>query len=234
MKWWWRYFARRRLYARTLWKLTVMVGLWRLTASYNSFFAWEHAWPSPGEFTKRASLNGRIDLSQAEAVMDLIRAKTDKSMQMAMRQLDGELSKLIPEFTPRNLKHLSASGSKYRLSRIRRRGRNDLATVAREDNASLTRDSRIAKYGKAKENLAWRLEDSYRRASKRRKKNRVYWMCYCAKKKAIVTDIGDDSWHDWRIRECSWRATSTDWYGPEFVKRMTLLNESGWNEAVKR
>ena len=49
----------------------------------------------PGEFTKRAFLKGRIDLSQAEAVMDLIRAKTDKSMQMAMRQLDGELSKLI-------------------------------------------------------------------------------------------------------------------------------------------
>lgn len=49
----------------------------------------------PGEFTKRAFLNGRIDLSQAEAVMDLIRAKTDKSMHMAMRQLDGELSKLI-------------------------------------------------------------------------------------------------------------------------------------------
>ena len=49
----------------------------------------------PGEFTKRAFLNGRIDLSQAEAVMDLIRAKTDKSMQLAMRQLDGELSHLI-------------------------------------------------------------------------------------------------------------------------------------------
>ena len=49
----------------------------------------------PGEFTKRAFLNGRIDLSQAEAVMDLIRAKTDKSMQLAMRQLDGQLSHLI-------------------------------------------------------------------------------------------------------------------------------------------
>ena len=49
----------------------------------------------PGEFTKRAFLNGRIDLSQAEAVMDLIRAKTDKSMQLAMRQLDGQLSYLI-------------------------------------------------------------------------------------------------------------------------------------------
>ena len=49
----------------------------------------------PGEFTKRAFLNGRIDLSQAEAVMDLIRAKTDKSMQLAMCQLDGQLSHLI-------------------------------------------------------------------------------------------------------------------------------------------
>ena len=49
----------------------------------------------PGEFTKRAFLNGRIDLSQAEAVMDLIRAKTDKSMQLAMSQLDGQLSNLI-------------------------------------------------------------------------------------------------------------------------------------------
>ena len=49
----------------------------------------------PGEFTKRAFLNGRIDLSQAEAVMDLIRAKTDKSMQLAMRQLDGQLSDLV-------------------------------------------------------------------------------------------------------------------------------------------
>lgn len=49
----------------------------------------------PGEFTKRAFLNGRIDLSQAEAVMDLIRAKTDRSMQVALNQLDGNLSTLI-------------------------------------------------------------------------------------------------------------------------------------------
>jgi tRNA modification GTPase len=51
----------------------------------------------PGEFTKRAFLNGRIDLSQAEAVMDMIRAKTDKAMSVAMKQLDGRLSKLITE-----------------------------------------------------------------------------------------------------------------------------------------
>ncbi|MCB5956123.1 tRNA uridine-5-carboxymethylaminomethyl(34) synthesis GTPase MnmE [Enterococcus sp. CWB-B31] len=49
----------------------------------------------PGEFTKRAFLNGRMDLSQAEAVMDLIRAKTDKAMQVALHQLDGNLSVLI-------------------------------------------------------------------------------------------------------------------------------------------
>lgn len=49
----------------------------------------------PGEFTKRAFLNGRIDLSQAEAVMDLIRAKTDRSMKVALNQLDGDLSRLI-------------------------------------------------------------------------------------------------------------------------------------------
>lgn len=49
----------------------------------------------PGEFTKRAFLHGRIDLTQAESVMDLIRAKTDRSMQIALGQLDGNLSQLI-------------------------------------------------------------------------------------------------------------------------------------------
>lgn len=49
----------------------------------------------PGEFTKRAFLNGRIDLSQAEAVMDLIRAKTDRAMNVALHQMDGKLSRLI-------------------------------------------------------------------------------------------------------------------------------------------
>lgn len=49
----------------------------------------------PGEFTKRAFLNGRIDLSQAEAVMDLIRAKTDKAMNVALGQMEGRLSQLI-------------------------------------------------------------------------------------------------------------------------------------------
>lgn len=49
----------------------------------------------PGEYTKRAFLNGRIDLSQAEAVMDIIRAKTDLSMKSAVMQHEGALSKEI-------------------------------------------------------------------------------------------------------------------------------------------
>ncbi|WP_296111588.1 tRNA uridine-5-carboxymethylaminomethyl(34) synthesis GTPase MnmE [uncultured Limosilactobacillus sp.] len=49
----------------------------------------------PGEFTQRAFINGRLDLSQAEAVMDLIRAKTDRSMDVALHQLDGDLSRLV-------------------------------------------------------------------------------------------------------------------------------------------
>lgn len=51
----------------------------------------------PGEFTKRAFLNGRIDLSQAEAVIDLIRAKTEESMKIALEQSDGKLSKQVKE-----------------------------------------------------------------------------------------------------------------------------------------
>lgn len=46
----------------------------------------------PGEFTKRAFLNGRIDLSQAEAVIDVIRAKTESSLHVALSQLAGKLS----------------------------------------------------------------------------------------------------------------------------------------------
>lgn len=51
----------------------------------------------PGEFTKRAFLNGRIDLSQAEAVMDIITAKTELSMKSAMLQRNGGLSREIDE-----------------------------------------------------------------------------------------------------------------------------------------
>ena len=46
----------------------------------------------PGEFTARAFLNGRLDLAQAEAVLDVVRAKTETSLQMAVHQLAGRLS----------------------------------------------------------------------------------------------------------------------------------------------
>ena len=49
----------------------------------------------PGEFTKRAFLNGRIDLTQAEAVIDFIKSKTDEASQIANNQMQGRLSMLI-------------------------------------------------------------------------------------------------------------------------------------------
>lgn len=49
----------------------------------------------PGEFTKRAFLNGRIDLTEAEGIMDLINSKTDKAREMALNQVSGEVSNLI-------------------------------------------------------------------------------------------------------------------------------------------
>lgn len=51
----------------------------------------------PGEFTKRAFINGRIDLTQAESVMDIVRAKTDKARQVAVGQLVGGLHSKINE-----------------------------------------------------------------------------------------------------------------------------------------
>lgn len=55
----------------------------------------------PGEFTKRAFLNGRLDLSQAEAVIDIIKSKTDKSFKVSLDQLEGSLSYKIKDI--RNL-----------------------------------------------------------------------------------------------------------------------------------
>lgn len=49
----------------------------------------------PGEFTKRAFLNGKMDLTQAEAVLDLVRAKSEISLKAALCQLEGNLSKKI-------------------------------------------------------------------------------------------------------------------------------------------
>jgi tRNA modification GTPase len=51
----------------------------------------------PGEFTRRAFLNGRIDLTQAEAVIDIINARTDKSLQIATAQVDGKLRRSVEQ-----------------------------------------------------------------------------------------------------------------------------------------
>jgi len=61
----------------------------------------------PGEFTKRAFLNGRINLSQAEAVMDIINAGTDAARRAGLRQLGGGLSKRIESFRDIILKWLA-------------------------------------------------------------------------------------------------------------------------------
>ena len=61
----------------------------------------------PGEFTKRAFLNGRIDLSQAEAVIDLINSKTDQSAKAAISQMEGVFSKKLKEARDKLIKVLS-------------------------------------------------------------------------------------------------------------------------------
>jgi tRNA modification GTPase len=61
----------------------------------------------PGEFTKRAFLNGRIDLTQAEAVIDLIKAKTEAGLEIANQQLRGWLQKRLAEFKGRLIEDLA-------------------------------------------------------------------------------------------------------------------------------
>jgi tRNA modification GTPase len=61
----------------------------------------------PGEFTKRAFLNGRIDLSEAEGVMDLIRAKTDESLKIALEQVEGKVSKITRNLMEKLIKILA-------------------------------------------------------------------------------------------------------------------------------
>lgn len=57
----------------------------------------------PGEFTKRAFLNGRLDLVQAEAVADLIRAKSDEAARSSLRQMEGSLSRKLKDIRERLL-----------------------------------------------------------------------------------------------------------------------------------
>ena len=61
----------------------------------------------PGEFTRRAFVNGRIDLAQAEAVMDLIRSKSERAMKVALKQVEGALSRKIGELRQRLIELLA-------------------------------------------------------------------------------------------------------------------------------
>lgn len=61
----------------------------------------------PGEFTKRAFLNGRIDLLEAEGVMDLLKSKTEQAMKLALNQVDGKVSLLIKQLRQRILEILA-------------------------------------------------------------------------------------------------------------------------------
>lgn len=54
-----------------------------------------HGWLEPGEFTRRAFLNGRIDLTQAEAVMDMIDADSSQQAQLAIQGIRGSIRRLI-------------------------------------------------------------------------------------------------------------------------------------------
>lgn len=66
----------------------------------------------PGEFTKRAFLNGRIDLVQAEAVLDVVKARSGQALRIAVSQVEGEMSRRVTGLTDRLLSvlaHVSAS-----------------------------------------------------------------------------------------------------------------------------
>lgn len=96
----------------------------------------------PGEFTKRAFLNGRIDLSQAEAVMDVIQAKNELALQSSVSQLKGAVSEKIHSFREQILyetaflesalddpEHISLDGYTEKLSNIIRKIGSELETL---------------------------------------------------------------------------------------------------------
>ena len=97
----------------------------------------------PGEFTKRAFLNGRIDLSKAEAVMDVIHAQNDYALQSSVRQLKGSVSEKIRELRSKILyeiafiesalddpEHISLDGYTDRLSAVVKEIKDELKKLA--------------------------------------------------------------------------------------------------------
>lgn len=105
----------------------------------------------PGEFTKRAFLNGRIDLSQAEAVMDLIRAKTDKAMSVALKQMDGRLSGLIRKLRQtliETVAHVEVNIDYPEYDDVEEMSHDMMRTKTREVHAEIESLLSVAKQGK--------------------------------------------------------------------------------------
>ncbi|ALA56725.1 tRNA uridine-5-carboxymethylaminomethyl(34) synthesis GTPase MnmE [Nitrospira moscoviensis] len=92
-----------------------------------------------GEFTKRAFLNGRIDLSQAEAVLDTIRAKSDEGLRLAQQQLRGDLGREVERLRARLLTLLAhvEAGIDFADESIEFVGRDELLRSLKETTASI-------------------------------------------------------------------------------------------------
>ncbi len=88
----------------------------------------------PGEFTKRAFLNGKIDLLQAEAVADIIGSKSERALKSAQRQLQGELSSFINSLRERLLEILAYVEADIEFSE------EDIPTLSKEQLINLLKD----------------------------------------------------------------------------------------------
>ena len=104
----------------------------------------------PGEFTKRAFLNGRIDLAQAESVMDLINAKTEQSLKVAVKQLAGGLSVKVNEIRRDLLRTIAyiEAGIDFPEHDIEELSREQIGTATREVLAEIVQLIESAGSGK--------------------------------------------------------------------------------------
>ena len=108
----------------------------------------------PGEFTKRAFLNGRMDLSQAEAVMDVINAKNEFALSSSIEQLNGRVSEKIKSLREKIIyniafiesalddpEHISIDGYSYKLSKILEEVNGELSRLINNfDNGRIVKE----------------------------------------------------------------------------------------------
>lgn len=104
----------------------------------------------PGEFTRRAFLNGKIDLTQAEAVADLVRARTDRAARLACRQMEGALGRRIREAQDALLGMIAEveAGIDFPEDDVPGEDRTRWDTIARRIDADLARISATAREGR--------------------------------------------------------------------------------------